>query len=90
MVKGEKKMNQTELLHKLDRINSQLSIVAEYEDNPVINSINDELTVVIKEYEESISESKSKNFNVSVSPHIDAEKLHQEIQKELRKMGVVV
>jgi len=81
-------MNQTELLHKLDRINSQLSVVAEYEDNPVINSINDELDAVIQEYKKSKSESKSKSFDVSISPYIDVEKLHQEIQSELRKMGV--
>lgn len=88
MVKGEKIMNQTELLRKLDRINSQLRIVAEYEHNSIINSINDELVTVIQEYEESISESKPKNFNVSTSLYIDADKLHQEIQTELRKMGV--
>lgn len=90
MVKGEKIMNQTELLHKLDKINSQLKIVAEYEDSPIINSINDELDTVIQEYEESISENKSKNFNISNSAYIDAEKLYQETQKELRRMGVDV
>lgn len=83
-------MNQTELFHKLDKINSQLRIVAEYEDNPVINSINDELAVVIQEYKESRSERKPKNFNVSISPYINVEKFHQEIQSELRKMGVNV
>ena len=83
-------MNQTELLHKLDKINSQLRIVAEYEDNPIINSINDELDAVIQECKESRSESKSKNFNVSTFPYIDVEKLHQEIQTELRRIGVDV
>lgn len=83
-------MNQTELLRKLDRINSQLRIVAEYEHNSIINSINDELATVIQECKESRSESKSKNFNVSTFPYIDVEKLHQEIQTELRKMGVNV
>lgn len=83
-------MNQTELLHKLDKINSQLRIVAEYEDNPIINSINDELDAVIQECKESRSESKSKNFNVSTFPYIDVEKLHQEIQTELRRIGVYI
>lgn len=82
-------MNQTEILHKLDRVNAQLRIVAEYEDNPIINSINDELAIVIQECEESINENKSKNFNVSNSSYID-EKLHQEMQNELRKIGVDV
>lgn len=83
-------MNQTELLHKLDKINSQLRIVAEYEDNPIINSINDELDAVIQECKESRSESKSKNFNISTFPYIDVEKLHQEIQTELRRIGVYI
>lgn len=83
-------MNQKELLHKIDRVNAQLRIVVEYEDNPIVNSINDELASIVEEFRNSISENKPKNFNISFAPHIDAEKLLKDSQRELRKLGVDV